>query len=426
MNEIHVVTVFLYHTGKIALVRRSARVGTYQGRWSGISGYLEGDPDEHFPVEIAEETSLQRGDYTLLRKAEPVCVLDEELGRKWMVHPFLCEVADPSRITLDWENLELKWVAPLTIREINTVPGLWEVYETVSEIALENEISAFVQQLKEDKTSGARQLALFSLNFIANLCRISNAAKTEVLIADIARANDRIRSVRPSMIIIDTTLELLMRDIPRYRDISEAQSGIRALVQWHREELESAVEKSIEHLKDIIPDGAKVLLHSYSSSIEKALLILKDKGCSLVITESRPGLEGRRTATQAAELSLNVELITDASLFHILKDVDIVLMGADGIEKDGTVINKMGSAMIAWCAQALGAKVYILAERRKITLRDEAFPLEEGDPYEVWDSPPSGVSVKNIYFEKVPPACICWIILERGVVKPQEIMQMTV
>ena len=44
-----VVTAFLRARGKILIVRRSRKVGTYQGRWSGISGYLE-DPTPHAQV----------------------------------------------------------------------------------------------------------------------------------------------------------------------------------------------------------------------------------------------------------------------------------------------------------------------------------------------------------------------------------------
>ena len=36
-----VVTTFLQYEGRILLVQRSSRVGTYQGCWSAVSGYLE-------------------------------------------------------------------------------------------------------------------------------------------------------------------------------------------------------------------------------------------------------------------------------------------------------------------------------------------------------------------------------------------------
>jgi len=77
MKQTSVVTVFLCHKGKICLVRRSSDVKTHKGRWSGISGYLEGEPSEHFMVELQEETSLTPYEYTLIRQAKPVLVPDD-------------------------------------------------------------------------------------------------------------------------------------------------------------------------------------------------------------------------------------------------------------------------------------------------------------------------------------------------------------
>ena len=43
MQRREVVTAFLRRDDKLLLLRRSAAVGSYRGRWSAVSGYLE-DP----------------------------------------------------------------------------------------------------------------------------------------------------------------------------------------------------------------------------------------------------------------------------------------------------------------------------------------------------------------------------------------------
>ena len=58
----HVVTCFLESDGEILLLRRSQQVGSYHGRWAGVSGYVETTPDEQALTEITEETSLQPED----------------------------------------------------------------------------------------------------------------------------------------------------------------------------------------------------------------------------------------------------------------------------------------------------------------------------------------------------------------------------
>jgi 8-oxo-dGTP pyrophosphatase MutT (NUDIX family) len=122
-----VVTAFLRRAGRILLVRRSARVGSYRGRWSGISGYLE----EPTPLcqalrEIREETGVSEADVTLIKAGEPMEIPAPELGVLWVVHPFLFELAGGTEIRLDWENSEHAWVEPQALVNTETVPRLRE------------------------------------------------------------------------------------------------------------------------------------------------------------------------------------------------------------------------------------------------------------------------------------------------------------
>lgn len=128
-----VVTAFLRYRGEVLLVRRSDRVGTYQGCWSAISGYLEeSTPLAQAKREIREETGLTEHEVQLVKAGAPLEIPAPELGACWVVHPFLFEIADPAHIQLDWENLELRWVEPTMLKEYETVPKLWEAYLAVA------------------------------------------------------------------------------------------------------------------------------------------------------------------------------------------------------------------------------------------------------------------------------------------------------
>ena len=119
-----VVTAFLRRDGKLLLVRRSPRVGTYQGRWSAISGYLESSAYEQALQEIVEETRLSEEDVKLMAAADPLEVIDATLGICWTIHPFLFEVSTSTRIRLDWENTEFRWVTVNELDSYATVPAL--------------------------------------------------------------------------------------------------------------------------------------------------------------------------------------------------------------------------------------------------------------------------------------------------------------
>ena len=130
-----VVTCFLLRPtpqgDRVLLLRRSQQVGTYRGRWAGVSGYLEADPLEQAYREIGEETGLERGDVHLLGRGEPLEVTDPEAGIEWIVYPFLFEVLAPERLRLDWEHQEARWVPPEEVPSYETVPSLAEALARV-------------------------------------------------------------------------------------------------------------------------------------------------------------------------------------------------------------------------------------------------------------------------------------------------------
>src|SRR5215469_6517088 len=111
-----VVTNFLLRQDgpepRLLLVKRSQRVGSYNARWAGISGFIEEgvSPEEQAYTEIREETGLQKSQVHFMRRGAVVEHIDEDLGRRWLVHPFLVEVLDPEAIKLDWEAEEMRWV----------------------------------------------------------------------------------------------------------------------------------------------------------------------------------------------------------------------------------------------------------------------------------------------------------------------------
>jgi hypothetical protein len=61
LTVVPVVTSFLQNPkGEILLLRRSDKVGTFRGRWAGVSGFLEEPtPEGQARKEILEETGLK-------------------------------------------------------------------------------------------------------------------------------------------------------------------------------------------------------------------------------------------------------------------------------------------------------------------------------------------------------------------------------
>ena len=131
LQEKRVVTCFLESGGEILLLRRSGQVGSYQGRWAGVSGYIEKAPDEQALVEIEEEAGLCGEDLKLIKRGKPLPVEDEELGIRWVVHPYLFRIKDRGKIKIDWEHKEIRWINPKDIDNYQTVPMLKETLARV-------------------------------------------------------------------------------------------------------------------------------------------------------------------------------------------------------------------------------------------------------------------------------------------------------
>ncbi len=127
------VTCFVERDRRVLVLKRSEKVGTYRGCWSGVSGYLETpDPIEQAWIELREELGATADDLTLERIGSPLVILDETSGRRWRVHPFRFLARPSFEPRLDWENLEARWVSPKALSSMTTVPELPKTWAQVA------------------------------------------------------------------------------------------------------------------------------------------------------------------------------------------------------------------------------------------------------------------------------------------------------
>jgi len=126
VHERPVVSCFLEREGRILVVRRSEKVGSYQGKWSGISGFLEGseDPEDRAFREIEEETGLTE----VSRIARGPALLSRGGDTVYRINPFRFH-APRGDVRLDWENVEYRWVNPSELATLDGVPKLVAVYQ---------------------------------------------------------------------------------------------------------------------------------------------------------------------------------------------------------------------------------------------------------------------------------------------------------
>jgi isopentenyldiphosphate isomerase len=123
-----VVTCFVKFRDQILLLKRSAKVRTYQGKWNTVAGYLDElkSVREKALQELHEELNISEEDILSLSVGEPFEFHDAGIGKTWRVHPVLAELKRQPEIKLDWENTEFRWISFDQIHLFDTVPRLEE------------------------------------------------------------------------------------------------------------------------------------------------------------------------------------------------------------------------------------------------------------------------------------------------------------
>ncbi len=122
--EKRVVTSILRNKGKILLLRRSEKVGSYRGQWAGVSGFIEGGEEPEAAAKRELEEEIGHNQVRLAKSIGPQRFRDGDTV--WCVHPFLFDVKERA-VKIDWEHQAFEWVSPKDVGAYPTVPGLQKI-----------------------------------------------------------------------------------------------------------------------------------------------------------------------------------------------------------------------------------------------------------------------------------------------------------
>ncbi|MCT9095453.1 NUDIX domain-containing protein [Haloarchaeobius sp. HME9146] len=392
----HVVTAFLRNEGTVLLLRRSDAVGTYTGQWGGVSGFAEDAPDEQALVEISEETGLDETAIELVGTGTPVRFTDEDLDRDWVVHPYLfdCETQD---VTLSDEHDEYEWVSPTEIPRRDAVPELWTAYQRVAPT---------VRDITADDQHGAAYLSLRALEVLRDRAGllVQEGADDDEAWDELTDLGQRLLRARPSMAVLKNRVN---------RALASADQSAASLEQHAIDGIHRAVTADTDaavRAGALISDRT-VLTLSRSGTVLGALR--DGSPMELFVAESRPGGEGVAVAEALVD-EYPVTLVTDAGVAHTMatEDVDAVLVGADTVLPDGTVVNKTGTRAAALAAAHEEIPLYVVCSTDKVST-EETVNLETGRRSAVYDGD-APLSVSNPVFDETPPHLVDTIVTERG------------
>ena len=414
MNYKQVVTSFLQIGEKILLVRRSQRVGTNRGKWSAVSGYLEGaeQPLTRALTEIHEEVGLASEQINLVRIGESLRAFDAESDTVWVVHPFLFEARSDS-VRLDWENVEYKWVKPEELALYQTVPKLRETLDRVlydlqrvpTSLA---SIIHKVEQLGEDRVHGASFLGKQGVMLLSESAEGSDARDSPSLFSHLLLVALRLRNAQPEMANVWNLAGRLLYRVDQGRN-GESVGEVRELIQREAARILEQVGEDSENTSrtatQILPAEGSILTHSYSNTVLRSLELGFKGGRSLHVyaTESYPGLEGKQFAKELIARGVPVTLIADSAVSSVIRNVHLVLVGADSVLRDGSLVHKTGTREIGATAKKHGVSLYSTCESVKFSVQDFL-----GEP----------LQIQSTLFDVTPPDLISGYITEQGQLAP--------
>lgn len=271
--------------------------------------------------------------------------------------------------------------------------------------------------LVEDRVSGASQLArqaLDSLAEYAGSCVAEDPASLRRMLIDFA---EQLQYARPSMAPI---YNMLQRWIDRVDNLPAGNTDklrreASSLAQALTDQSLQAVDQAAQRAAELIGGDVTIITHSLSSTVTETFRKLAPRDVKAIVTEGRPGYEGRQQAVYLDRADIPVTLITDAQMGHFVRHADIVLVGADTLLSDRSVINKVGTSMLAQAAREHRVPFYVCCESfKEIPFSARSVELEEADPAEIDAPRGKHITPHNLYFDITPARLVsAWITDER-------------
>ncbi|MDE2059558.1 MAG: S-methyl-5-thioribose-1-phosphate isomerase [candidate division NC10 bacterium] len=311
----------------------------------------------------------------------------------------------------------------------------------VEEVYVEcRDMAAVAHAIRSMQIRGAPAIGVAGAMGLALAAQTIRANTFEEFFTELSRHGETLRRTRPTAVNLAWGIERMQRCAEQHKALPIAE-----LVQTLIREAQQIREEDIRDNRAIgmygqglIPDGAAILTHCNAGALATAgygtalgvIRAAHAAGTRLSVWagETRPFLQGARlTAWELQQDNIPVTLITDNMVGHLMQrgEIDLVIVGADRIARNGDVANKIGTYTLAVLAQAHRLPFYVAAplSTLDLSLRDgEAIPIEERDPEEVtrWAgvrTAPVGVRARNPVFDVTPHRYITALITNRGVVR---------
>ncbi|KAJ9577626.1 hypothetical protein L9F63_005813 [Diploptera punctata] len=173
-----------------------------------------------------------------------------------------------------------------------------------------------------------------------------------------------------------------------------------------------------------IVDGCRVLTHSKSRVVLHAMkeAARANKRFQVFVTLSSPDSSGLEMCRLLEEENISCTVILDSAVGYMMEQVDMVMVGAEGVVESGGIINKVGSYTMAICAREMKKPFYVLTESFKFV---RLYPLNQRDLPDEFKFISSRLGAdlgkEHPLVDYTPPSYITLLFTDLGILTPSAV-----
>jgi methylthioribose-1-phosphate isomerase len=299
--------------------------------------------------------------------------------------------------------------------------------------------SSVAEAIRTMAIRGAPAIGVAAAIGIALAAKKTRSSSPQVFTKTVERVCQEMRETRPTAVNLFWAVDRMEKILKRVENdgVEETKKNlVREALQILKTDIE--VNRKIgEYGKRLIKNGDGVLTHCNAGALATGgygtalgvIYAARDQGkkFQVFVDETRPMLQGcRLTAWELVQEKIPTTLITDNMAGVLMKKglVDLVVVGADRIARNGDTANKIGTYGLAVLSKSHDIPFYVAAPTSTLDLSlvsGEEIPIEERSTAEVthfcgYPIAPKGVKAFNPAFDVTPHSFINGIITEKGII----------
>jgi len=199
----------------------------------------------------------------------------------------------------------------------------------------------------------------------------------------------------------------------------------RAIKDLH-EKGKSQIDAMLARIEELPRVDGVLMTFSNSSTAAQIIIACQNLNypSKVICSEGRPVMEGLVMARRLTTGGVPVTVYTDAALMSKIDEVDAVWVGGDSLSHDG-LVNKVGSRALAMLAKAHDIPFISLMSSYKL-MSPSLYPFFRylpQNPREIASDDADDLDVINEYYEQIPLNMIDYIFTEKGLSKPEELLE---